>query len=60
MRNERESVQKKMVAGIAITANKILRFQGANIRRAVRDAAAFRRVKEGIKKPSSFRRRLSA
>lgn len=42
-------MQKKMVAGIAITANKILRFQGANIRRAVRDAAAFRRVKEGIK-----------
>lgn len=44
-----------MVAGIAVTANKILRFQGANIRRAVRDAAAFRRVEEGIKKPSSFR-----
>lgn len=50
-------MQKKMVAGIAITANKILRFQGANTARRTGTAAS-RRVKEGIKTiefPGRFR-----
>lgn len=42
-----------MVAGIAITANKILRFQGANTRRAVPGRLLFAALKKELK-PSSF------